>query len=192
MYKLFFIVLLFFLFSCSDSTKKKDERSTSLSKSNQNTKYQDAVDEEMQADILKEYENNYVNKVFLDSTVTIGSDIFRIRLKHSCLFDSSVVVPKKYVSLFGMDQFITHNFDSDLKVEKNGTIIINRMITKSDFNHLLDNNLKKYGVLLYPDLGIEDTSIQINYSISIPLTDVGVGVYVTFLNDSTLKYYHQE
>jgi len=45
---------------------------------------------------------------------------------------------------------------------------------------LLDTTLNKYATLLYPTLDIKNDSIRIHYSISIPVTDLGIGANLEF------------
>jgi hypothetical protein len=44
----------------------------------------------------------------------------------------------------------------------------------------LDTPLNKYATLLYPTLKLNNDSIQIHYNISIPVTDVGIGIKINF------------
>jgi hypothetical protein len=142
-------------------------------------------------DIVKEYIKQYQNPLTVDSVLVIGNDSFRINFRHYCLMDSAINVPGKYTEVYGLPNFITHNFVSSVKVEKNGTGILDTMIYKKDFNRFIDDNLKQYGVLLYPVLKLGNGIIQINYSISIPLTDVGTGVSARISKEGILSFSSQ-
>ena len=76
--------------------------------------------------------------------------------------------------------FVTHNFVSDLIVITNKDTILKKHITKATFKSLLDTTLNKYATLLYPTLDIKNDSIRIHYSISIPVTDLGIGANLEF------------
>lgn len=138
--------------------------------------------------IVKDYIQLYKSPFLLDSSYFLGNDTIRISLKHACLMDSSIVIPKKYVGIYGLDSFITNNFLSSITVEKNHNVIMERKISKDDFRKFLDPNLKLYGVLLYPSIKSFPDSIEIRYSLSIPLTDVGIGVGAIIKNNDSLSF----
>jgi hypothetical protein len=71
----------------------------------------------------------------------------------------------------------THNFACDLMINKNGTEFLNKTITKNDFvNELKDYTIESYGILFEPYIKNENLNVYANFSISIPLTDIGIGV----------------
>ncbi len=90
--------------------------------------------------------------------------------------------------MYGLENFVTHNFTSSLKISQNNETIIDREINKSDFNKVLEDHLKEYAVMFPPSLRYYADSININYSISIPLTDVGIGVTATIKPDRTISF----
>ena len=130
-------------------------------------------------EIYKECIDRYTHPVIIDTVFRIGGAPYHLRLKHYCLMDSTIHLPKDYVTPFHLDSFVTHNFVSDLSLEKEGREILRRSFVKNDFDKFLYPEEKSYGVLLCPNLRLGGDSIQLGYSISIPLTDVGVGAYVT-------------
>ena len=93
--------------------------------------------------------------------------------------DSSILVPAKYNFDTNKD-FVTHNFISDLTMLSDKDTIFKKQITKSTFDNLIDNTLKKYATLLFPNFSIGNDSIKIEYTITIPATDVGKSVYIKF------------
>jgi hypothetical protein len=48
--------------------------------------------------------------------------------------------------------------------------------------------LKEYGVLFCPEINLSEDTIQLDYSISIPLTDVGAGVEMIINRDGSVVY----
>ena len=132
------------------------------------------------------------NKVqVIDTTVLLGSDTFRIKLTHHCLHDSAVIVPVKYLKPYGLKEFITHNFVSDILVKRNDSVILNRVVSKNDFGKVEEENLLKYGILIYPYIGKVDKEKQevtIAYSLSIPLTDVGQSVRAIVNRNGTIEF----
>jgi len=80
--------------------------------------------------------------------------------------------------MYNLSSFQTHDFISALEFRLNSKVVFNGFIKKEDFKNLLDDELRKYGVLLYPNLEVVDNGIAIQYSISVPLSDVGKGFTV--------------
>ena len=96
--------------------------------------------------------------------------------KYYCLFDNGIVVPKKYNLDDTTKTFTTHNFAEDIAVMVNGDTVFKKTITKKIFADNLPNYLKDYAVILEPTFEGYDSDGDIfgfNFSISIPLTDVG-------------------
>jgi|GEM_PF-6767670 len=126
----------------------------------------------------EEYIASYTEPCVIDSGFKLGTDHYRLYVKDSCLMDSAIVIPKKYVSYYKLDSFVTHNFISWVRLEKNGETILDRVITKKDFTPLLDVSLRRYATIMCPGMSLKQDSIRLGYSISIPLTDVGQQKYV--------------
>lgn len=124
-------------------------------------------------DILNEFKETYNETVVVDTIMERNGDNVEIYFKHYCILDSAVVIPSKYVSIYGINKFITHNFVSELRVSANNKKLLDTTITTKTFKDYLDSNLQKYGVLLYPNLKYSSAGITIDYSVSIPLTDIG-------------------
>jgi len=141
-------------------------------------------------DIYKNYVKSYTQPYHLDSVFIIGNDKYAISLTHICTMDNGIVVPGKYVKMYGMDSFVTHNFETHLVLIKNNKTLLSRSIRKFDFETMLKESgleLNSFGVLLYPDFSITDHGIKIHYSISIPLTDVGIGTTVDISPNGELQ-----
>ena len=128
------------------------------------------------AEIYKECIDRYTHPKVIDTVFKMGGDSYRLRLHHYCLMDSGIHVPKYYTKLFHLDSFVTHNFATDITLYRGDHEILRRTIVKKDFNQLLFPQLKSYAILFPPDLRLRRDSIILGYSISIPLTDVGVGL----------------
>jgi hypothetical protein len=87
-----------------------------------------------------------------------------------------------------MDRFMAHSLKTDIVVEKNGIRILDKRIEKKDFGSLLDPGLKEYAVLQYGYMKTLNDTICIDYSISVPLTDVGIGVRASISKDGSIHY----
>lgn len=128
--------------------------------------------------IVKEYISNYNDTIKIDTSFLFEEKKVCITFKHYCLRDSALVIPSKYVSSYGTKEFVTHNFQSSLKITSDGVPVLDTIIRKSLFKKSLYEELRNYGVLLYPDHKFINNHISIDYSISIPLTDVGISAAI--------------
>jgi hypothetical protein len=137
---------------------------------------------------FNEYVAQYKNPCLIDSVFTIGADTFKLHLKHYCLMDSAIKVPKKYVDMYKLDSFVTHNFVTTVRLDKNNKTILQRTVYKKDFEKFLYPQLKEYGALFCPSMHLLNDTIELDYSISIPLTDVGIGVTMVINRDGTIAY----
>ncbi|UII26133.1 hypothetical protein LVD15_22955 [Fulvivirga maritima] len=125
----------------------------------------------------EDYVTSYSNTIETDTVANVSGKEVMITLKHYCLFDSAVVLPNKYI--WGSDslqQFITHNYVTDIVVTNLLDTLVKQTASKQDFQ--LSEELKKYGVLKKPHFRRVDSltnELILHYSISIPITDIGVG-----------------
>jgi hypothetical protein len=122
-----------------------------------------------------------------DTTFIIGADTFTVTLNHSCTGDS-FLLPAKYIETYKLPRFMAHNLKTDIVIEKDGVSILDKRIIKKDFESVADQSLNQYAVLLYPILKQTGDSIYIDYSLSIPLTDVGIAVRATILKDGGMYF----
>lgn len=128
--------------------------------------------------IIREYEKIYQDTFKIDTQFFSNNKKIEVEFNHYCLYDSAVTIPLKYVSYLGINEFITHNFESKFILKSNGVGIIDTTINKEFFRNSDIINLNEYGVLLYPNFSILNDQVSIDYSLSIPLTDVGTRVSV--------------
>jgi len=142
-------------------------------------------EDESQVGFRKEFIAAYPKPVFIDTFFVYNGKKFEAVFRHFCTMDKGLVVPARYNFDTNKD-FATHNFISDLILLSDNDTLFKKQITKSTFDNLLDSSLKKYATLLYPNFYIKNDSIEINYSISIPVTDIGVSVNIKF--DKKGKY----
>ena len=126
-----------------------------------------------------------------DTLIVDGKDSLTMHCKFYCLHDSALVVPKHY--LWGGDtskDFTTHNFAAKITLIKNDDTLLNKTFLKRDFAQVLDSYLQKYATFV--DFGFMGFNTRLKNkflfgtSISIPLTDVGVGVNLAI--DKSGKY----
>lgn len=171
-------IIISFLTSCGQRTEKNATLNTSTD-SLTSSQYVDEENEEPDTkELRKEYVSNY-NKIEIIDTSFTDSDgkQIRVQTKYYCVFDNAVIVPKQYVWEDTTKTFTTHNYSHDIKIIIDNDTIFNKTITKTDFVNELYPELKKYAVLMSPNLGYdkEQGKFDFGYSLTIPITDVGVG-----------------
>ncbi|MBN8790101.1 MAG: hypothetical protein J0I84_23710 [Terrimonas sp.] len=162
--------------SGSQGTNIQTDTTKSLTKTDTTQQGGDDVD------FRREFISLYQKPIFIDTSFVDNDKKYEIVFHHFSSMDNGLIVPVKY-NFDTNEDFITHNFVSDLIVFTGKDTIFEKHITKAMFKSLLDTldtPLNKYATLLYPTLDINNDSIQIHYSISIPVTDVGIGVDIKF------------
>lgn len=127
-------------------------------------------------DILADFNAMKNTTVATDTLLMIDKDTFSVALKHMPIEGSGVVVPKKYVGVYKLDSFSMPAFKTSVIIRKGDAIILKREILKEDFQEFLDPSLKSYAILLSPYIVTKQDHIELHHSISVPLTDVGIGV----------------
>jgi hypothetical protein len=131
--------------------------------------------------LRKNYVNSYDKVNWLDTLIVYNNDSFKISLKHYCLFDSLIIIPKEYIwENTDMDKFYTHNYIYDLKILKNQDPFFDKTISKENFNNVISEQLKKFGTLRFPNFKFNEDKSEIVFqlTICIPITDIGSGVYL--------------
>lgn len=166
----------------ADSTKK--DTTTTVKAANDRDEYNE---EEEIKNMIREMTHICENPITTDTVFVIGTDTLSIAFNHSCSGDSFLLHPR-YIETYKMDRFMAHSLRSDIIVEKNGVRILDRRIEKKDFESVSDQVLNQYAVLLYPDLKISGDSILIDYSLSVPLTDVGIRVRARIGKDGGILF----
>jgi hypothetical protein len=203
MHRIAFFILIFVLSACntqSDKNKNTSQTRDSLQspgsardsgKKSQNTAQADADEEPSPQQVMAELIDEDSKVQVIDSTVLLGVDTFSIKLTHKCLHDSGVILPERYLKPYGLKEFTTHNFVSHILIKRNDSVILNRIVTKNDFDKVEEENLIKYGILVYPYIGKVDKEkrqITIAYSLSIPLTDVGQAVRAVINRNGVIEF----
>ncbi len=128
----------------------------------------------------RRYIQSYDKIEKIDTTVKIGSgETLHLYTSYYCLYDSSLIIPRKYVfddkGKYVGKPFLTHNFKSKIILVYKQDTVFNQDIDKKVFKNYLTPELKKYGIILSPELeSINADGIKLGYSISIPVTDLGV------------------
>jgi hypothetical protein len=135
--------------------------------------------EKEQENHRKEIVSEYAKSLTIDTSFSTANNTYTVFLKHYCTWDSALIVPAKYNFDTEAD-FMTHNFQSELTVLEGVDTAFKRIITKADFSSQLYPALKNYATLSFPTLKLKTDSIEVFYSVSIPVTDVGIGASIQF------------
>lgn len=125
------------------------------------------------SDLIKSYNKNEI----IDSIFIIGRDSFHVKVEYSCLKNSTVIVPKRFLTPFMNKDFSTHDFIIKLRIKKNNKSLFERTYKKQYFFKQLQNeNLREFGVLFCPYIDQIDKYLILGASVTIPLTDIGESV----------------
>jgi hypothetical protein len=138
-------------------------------------------------ELLKERLDRYneVDRKTLSITLADGSKL-TLRYKYYCAFDGKIDLPKRYLKMYGLSTFKTHNFVSEIDYRRNGKILYKGLITRKDFDPLLFDSLKQYATLLFPSVELTSAGLMLHFSATIPLTDVGTSASM-FIDPSGKK-----
>lgn len=176
--KSLFIFLFIFSFGCSNKVQK-DQAIISATSQTEDSLQQD-IETMTFDDIYNDYSKNYYEINKLDTTILVNHEKYKIKFDYHCLFDSSLVVPYRFYEGDLNNDFVTHNFVINIEVASASQMIFKGELLKNAFEDCITEDLNKYGALLYPYFYNYDDKTQsfiFGFSISIPLTDIGRGVY---------------
>jgi hypothetical protein len=127
------------------------------------------------ASILKDQLKSYKDTIKVDTIFLLSlHDTMSVQLRHYCTYDHKINLPPRYLKLFNLKKFQAHDFVSGL-VKINSKVVFDGIIKKAEFQSLLNDELIKYAVLLAPNVTLSGNSLSLQYSISVPLSDVGQG-----------------
>jgi Domain of unknown function (DUF4738) len=197
---LFAIFLLFTAYACNPKVAQNEgKRDTLIALKIPNPdallpKHKGANDEVELTydDVLSDLRASYGKIEKIDKLVIEGKDTLQIHETYYCLHDSSLRIPGRYLGPWGKDttkDFIANTFATRIVLVVDNDTILNRMFKKADFDKYLFKQLRRYAIISEPNyIGYDKAKgeFALGYSLSIPLTDVGVPAYITI--DKRGKY----
>ena len=130
-------------------------------------------------EIMKQLAESYSMTFSIDTEFTIQNKKYELKLRHFCTMDNGLKIPAKY-NFDTHSEFITHNFESTFLLLKGQDTIANKTIDKNLFRALLSPELDSFATISFPNFRLSNDSIELDYSISIPATDVGVPATIKF------------
>ena len=177
----FILIILsihFTILSCNNTEQSSvAQNQDTIVRTLRNQSIPDETGDDELREIMTEYISRYSSDYNFDSTFNRGSDNFQFKLRHHCLMDSAITISGRFVAMYNLDSFVTHNFESSLILLKNKDTILNTKIDKANFLSFVESPVSEFGVLLpHPNIYLTENGIEIRYSLSIPLTDLGTGV----------------
>jgi hypothetical protein len=130
--------------------------------------------------IVAEFRDSTQQEKVLDTTRYVGADTLRLVIRMARIPADSFLLPTAYLEDVDLTSFQAWNMSSSVRFFVNGQLKSERNITKKDFaGCTTDKNIRRYGVLMYPEVdSLDSHGFQINYSLTIPLTDVGTSVTI--------------
>jgi hypothetical protein len=162
----------------SVKSKRKADRQTVAAGKSENDDPEPSFE-----DVLAELRTAYNKVEHIDKTVIDGRDTLQLHETYYFLHDSSLIVPKLYV--WGGDttkDFTANTFATKIIVVNNRDTVLNKIFKKTDFDKVLWDRLQQYAIIFTADyIGYDESKgeFALGYSITIPLTDVGVPAAIT-------------
>lgn len=142
------------------------------------------------------YLESYNDVENIDTSFVNGKDILHVKVKYYCLRNSVLRIPRIYnFAEKRKKDFVTHEFASDVLITNNKDTLFNKVVLSNWFYPIIGTQLKRYGILFSPNISKFNRikgEVVLQYSISIPITDIGVGVYLVvdkYGNYKVLKKY---
>lgn len=173
--------LLIFGIACNNNTERSASGQTShlsrdFSKQEEKVAPADTGNSRELQNIVQDYIRLYGDTIKIDTSFNRNEKKITVSFRHFCTYDSLIHLSGKFVGIYGLKEFITHDFKSTLKITNGEEIVIDTAISKEIFKDEIFSEETLNGVLLYPNLSFSYDKMLIDYSISVPLTDIGIGV----------------
>src|SRR6476646_2108872 len=131
------IALSLFLVACGGSTsniKRYTARGTIDSQKISNkSKSADDSDFENPDTVLHDYYRTCKDTFKIDTTIYSNKKPVHIQFQHYSTNDSAIHLPDYYVSTYGLKNFVTHDFESHLRVTSNDSVLADATIDKNTF-----------------------------------------------------------
>lgn len=183
------VFTIFIIISCNSNQENQLASEATEIKEDSTSGHDEPSEGQSLEEIIKAFTDEYTKKEKYDSTFFIGTDLYKIEFEHYCLFDSGIVVDKPFVGIYKLDSFVTHNFATRFTVTKNGESPITRYITRDNFKGKVDSLYTSEGALLYPNFHVSEGAFFFTYSLSVPLTDVGIPVGCKIDLNGDMEFY---
>jgi hypothetical protein len=141
----------------------------------------------------KRLESTYDKTQSIDTIIKVDKKNYRLILNYYCLRDSVIIVPATYdLEDHPPRKWKTHPFAASVWLLNEQDTIFKKSFTAVDFYPFFkDNfggNLKSFGSILMPEVSHNrENNLKVNYSISIPATDIGIGMSLIVKTNGNYK-----
>ena len=149
--------------------------------------------------VLADYYRECRDTVHVDTNLVYKGNSLKISFRHYSTHDSLIHLPQGYCKLWGLKEFVGHDFESSLRVQTRDSILLDTVIRNNIFNSYVQGDLPDlpvYGTLFCSgptSIKFLPDRLRVNYSYSIALTDIGVAVHLEYRylgKLKTLDQYH--
>src|ERR1700744_2778640 len=140
--RIFLTIALLVTVACGGHAPQKAERSDTLK-----VKAKEPENNELSLnDAITEFKDSAQRETTLDSTKVESGDTLRLVIR--MIKGSPFTLPKEYRDLAGLDTI--WNMRSSVHFSINNQVMMEGTVEKTDFD--IDNSLKKYGILILPEV----------------------------------------
>jgi hypothetical protein len=164
-----------------------------VKKADQDTTGADANPGPTLGEVLDDYHKECRDTVRVDTNLVYKGNYLKVSFRHYSTNDSMIRLPQTYCKLWGLKEFIGHDFESSLRVRTRDSILLDTIIRNNIFNSYVQGNLPDlpvYGTLFCSgrsSIQFLPDRIRVDYSYSIALTDIGVAVHLEYRYLGKLK-----
>lgn len=176
-YQIFYFVLVF-LCACSDSKRESESVKELPSNSIATRDSTSTVDNNI--DDLEIDKSVFFTRMKIDTSFEVEGEKYHVLVTTDFDTTKRIVVPKKYVEVYQMNEFIVFESFTSVKIMRNDRVVLDTVLQKRDFLDSMDSSLVKYGNLMFPVVRIRNGWLELGQSLSIPMTDVGILVESKF------------
>jgi hypothetical protein len=97
--------------------------------------------------VLADYYKECRDTVRADTSLVYKGDYLKISFRHYSTNDSMIHLPQDYCKLWGLKEFVAHDFESSLRVRNRDSILLDTIIRNDIFNSYVQGDLPVYGTL---------------------------------------------
>ena len=188
MKRLIFVLVFITIVGCNSESAKKSLDTVLTNKKETSSDADSLADlPPSQAQDRERLSRSYDDVKRVDSIFINGADTLKFHMKYYCLKNIDLIIPKFYEEPGENDKkamdVSTHPFVFDIVLVSNRDTVLNKNFDVKGFDPFFKDNfgggLKKYGTIIEPYLSRQrkdKNQITVGFSISIPTTDLGIGM----------------
>lgn len=180
--------IILILLSLSSCYHASNEANTADIDTSSSTYLTDDIQEpsygELVVGAINDYLSSFDKQMKIDTTFVIDQDTVVITLIYCFDKTEVLVIPKSfYIPYFDSDIY-GYKSNIYIRIFLNRLLYSERTINESDYiEQVLGSDIATYGILLFPSIKLNQNSILIGLSYSIPATDIGIGLVDTLYSN---------